>query len=198
MTTGEWWYWNIISKLKEHGLSIGVGLEDCVRIMEYIAETSVIEGDIAEVGVAEGGSAAIICEAKREKIVHLFDTFEGLPELGEEDRASSFIKGQYFAEFFKVKKFFDAYPNVYVYKGEFPENGNVIQDRKFSFVHLDVDLYKATRKSLEFFWPKMSIGGVIISHDYQTEPGIKKAFEDSLPEIKVLTPGKSQGIIIKP
>lgn len=197
MTTGEWWYWNIISKLRDAHLSIGVGSEDCERIMNVLAETSIIEGEVAEVGVAEGGSAAIICEARREKTVHLFDTFEGLPDIGEEDKESSFHKGQYPADFEKLKEFFVQYKNVYLYKGLFPETGEQIKDKMFSFVHLDVDLYKSTKESLEFFWPKMSSKGVIISHDYQTEKGVRKAFEDVLPEIEVLIPGKSQGMVIK-
>lgn len=197
MTTGEWWYWNIVSKLRDARLSIGVGSEDCERIMDAIKDTSIIEGDIAEVGVAEGGSATIMCEAKREKIVHLFDTFEGLPELREEDKESSFHKGQYPADFEKLKEFFAQYKNVFLYKGIFPETSEPIKEKKFSFVHLDADLYLSTLESLEFFWSRMNKGGIIISHDYQTEKGIRKAFEDALPEIEVLTPGKSQGMVIK-
>ena len=39
--------------------------------------TKKIDGDIAEVGTYRGGSAKLICEAKGEKKLHLFDTFEG-------------------------------------------------------------------------------------------------------------------------
>lgn len=196
--TGEWWYWNIVSKLKEHSLSMGVSLEDCVRIIEAIEEVKNIPGDLAEVGVAEGGSAAVICEAKKEKTVHLFDTFEGLPELGEEDKGSAFIKGQYFAEYLRVKKFFKQYSNVYIYKGLFPKSGEAIEDKKFSFVHLDVDLYKSTYDCLNFFWPRMNIGGILISHDYQTEPGVKKAFDDYFQDsVSIEVPDKSQCLIRK-
>ena len=37
-------------------------------------------GDFAEVGVYQGGSARVICEAKGSKRLRLFDTFSGLPE----------------------------------------------------------------------------------------------------------------------
>ena len=37
------------------------------------------EGHIAEVGTYQGGSARMICEAKGDRPLHLFDTFEGLP-----------------------------------------------------------------------------------------------------------------------
>ena len=198
MSMGEWWYWNIVSKLKDASLSIGVGKEDCVRIIEAIENVALIPGDLVEIGVAEGGSAAVICEAKKEKTVHLFDTFAGLPELGEEDKGSAFSKGQYFAEYLRVKKFFKQYSNVYVYKGLFPKSGKSIENNKFSFVHLDVDIYKSTYESLEFLWPRMTTGGILISHDYQTEPGVKKAFDDYFKgSVAVETPGLSQCLMIK-
>ena len=36
-------------------------------------------GDFAEVGVYKGASAKLICEAKGDKTLRLFDTYEGLP-----------------------------------------------------------------------------------------------------------------------
>jgi len=55
---------------------------------------SLFNGDIAEVGVYQGGSAKLICEARNEnKVLYLFDTFEGLPTPGKFD--GSFKKGKY-------------------------------------------------------------------------------------------------------
>jgi len=50
----------------------------------------------------------------------------------------------------------------------------------FSFVHLDMDLYKPMLAALEFFWDKVSIGGMICLHNYfHTElPSAKKAVAD--------------------
>jgi nitroreductase len=42
-------------------------------------------GAFAEVGVYKGASAKLICEAKGDKTLHLFDTFEGLPTASEHD-----------------------------------------------------------------------------------------------------------------
>ena len=46
-----------------------------------------LPGAMAEVGVYAGASAKLICEAKGDKALHLFDTFSGLPESTPEDRA---------------------------------------------------------------------------------------------------------------
>src|SRR5258708_14722189 len=48
-----------------------------------------LEGDYAEVGVYKGATAKLICEAKGNKFLHLFDTFEGLPQEGEIDKRFS-------------------------------------------------------------------------------------------------------------
>lgn len=54
---------------------------------------------------------------------------------------------------------------VQIRKGFFPETAKNI-DEQFAFVNLDFDLYAPTLAGLEFFWPRMSNGGVILVHDY--------------------------------
>ena len=75
-----------------------------------------------------------------------------------------------------------SYKNVYFYQGIFPETANSIENKNFSFVHLDVDLYKSTLDALEFFYSRVNRGGVILSHDYgsggEGETAIKKAFDE--------------------
>jgi hypothetical protein len=148
-----------------------------------VLATAKVEGDIAEVGVFRGGSARVICEAKGDRALHLFDTFEGLPEPGSND--SAFRKGQYQCSLESVQSFLLGFPNLYFYKGYFPGTGGPIKDRSFSFVHLDVDLYKSTLEALQFFYPRMNLGALLISHDYVEFPGVRQAFEeffDSKPE----------------
>src|SRR3989344_1798212 len=54
-------------------------------------------GVFAEVGVFRGASAKIICESKGRTPLHLFDTFEGLPDkVGESD--GRFKKGMFIAD----------------------------------------------------------------------------------------------------
>jgi len=150
---------------------------EAYQIYMTVKRTAAIKGDIAEVGVFKGSSAKLICEAKGEKTLHLFDTFEGLPEVGEFDDTKEFWKGRFEVLFDNVKNYLKAYPNVYFYKGLFPDTAGPVTNKNFSFVHLDVDLYECTLNCLKFFYPRMSKGGIIISHDYH-QPGVKKAFEE--------------------
>ena len=174
---------------------------EALQIMMATHATAKVPGDIAEVGTYKGASSKLIAEARgenSEKSIYLFDTFEGLPELQDIDR-SNFYDHQYEANFEDVKDYLYAYPNVYVYKGIFPSSGKPIESKKFSFVHLDVDLYEGTKESLGFFYPRMSPCGIIISHDYTTAPGVRKAVDDFMsdkPEA-LLVPSWRQCLIVK-
>ncbi|HET6458464.1 MAG TPA: TylF/MycF/NovP-related O-methyltransferase [Nitrosopumilaceae archaeon] len=149
---------------------------------------SKLEGDMAEVGVFQGGSAKLICEAKGNGKLHLFDTFEGLPELSDKDThfGVKYWKKSQFGNTSveNVKKYLSKYSNVFYYKGTFPETANPITDLKFSFVHIDVDLYQSTMDCLKFFLPRLVQGGIILSHDYHTG-GVRSAFDEFFKEKKI-------------
>ena len=151
---------------------------EALQLYMAVKQTAKLAGDIAEVGVFKGGSAKLICEAKGSRKLHLFDTFEGLPASSENDSKNQYHEKQYAASYESVKSYLQNYPNVYLYKGLFPSTAGPIENESFSFVHLDVDLYEATLACIEFFYPRMSKGGVIISHDYAYASGVRKAFDE--------------------
>ncbi len=176
-------------------------LEDIEAYHIFMAarRTRKIPGDIAEVGVYRGGSAKIICSAKGEKILHLFDTFTGLPKVDEIDSSWPFYEGKFAASLESVQEYLKGEQGIRFYKGIFPATGGPVRDTKFSMVNLDVDTYESTKESLGFFYPRMSPGGIIISHDYITAPGVKKAFDDFFavkPEPVLETAG-SQCLVVK-
>ncbi len=155
-----------------------LGDTEAYQIFMVVNRTKKIRGDIAEVGTYKGGSSKLICEAKGNKPCHLFDTFEGLPNLNTRDNPKQFHPGQFTASLEDVKNYLKTYKNVYLYKGLFPATADAIKDKHFSFVHLDLDLHDPTLDSLEFFYPRMSKGGIIISHDYISAPGVRTAIDD--------------------
>lgn len=173
---------------------------EAYQLMMAVRRTKKIKGDIAEVGTYRGASSKLIAEArgKNGKSIYLFDTFSGLPDIGEDD-AKKFHKNQYRAAADEVAAYLAAYPDVHIYPGLFPQTSVPIENKTFSFVHLDVDLYQGSKDSLEFFYPRMNPGGVIILHDYMTAEGVKKAvdeFMENKPEA-VLESSWSQCLIVK-
>ncbi|WP_428324971.1 TylF/MycF/NovP-related O-methyltransferase [Nitrosopumilus sp.] len=162
----------------------------------------VLEGDMAEIGVFQGGSAKIICEAKKNRNLHLFDTFSGLPKVSEKDThfGMKYWKDDQFNNTSEnvVKDYLSKYDNVYTHSGKFPETGTFVSEKKFSFVHLDVDLYQSTKDCLDFFYPRLVKGGIILTHDFHTG-GVKLAFEEFLKNKKlpVIELSGSQCMIVK-
>ena len=93
------------------------------------------------------------------------------------------------------------FKSIHYYKGWIPVRFHEVAELKFSFVHIDVDLYQPTKDSIEFFYNKLSRGGILLSDDYGSVwcPGAKLAFDEFLqdkPEqIILLTTG--QAFLIK-
>ena len=136
-------------------------------------------GDIAEVGVYQGSTAKVICEAKGDKTFHLCDTFEGLPE--PTGAAEKYVekKGRFACSIESIQKYLKDYKQIEFHKGFCPESvRGVLDNTKFCFVHLDVDLYQSTKECLEYFFPRLIPGGVVLSHDYSILAGVKQAFTE--------------------
>ncbi|HUD98090.1 MAG TPA: TylF/MycF/NovP-related O-methyltransferase [Bryobacteraceae bacterium] len=182
-------------------MSEGLLLNGCeaYQLMDVVKATEAIPGDLAEVGVFRGASAKLICQVKGERKLHLFDTFGGLPAPTAADRGSPFWGAEFTAELDAVRKCLGGYREVYFYRGLFPGTAGPVADRKFSFVHLDVDLYESMKASLEWFYPRLSPGAVVMCHDY-VYPGIRAAVHEALagkPEICIPQPAGAHCLIVK-
>jgi O-methyltransferase len=68
-----------------------------------------------------------------------------------------------------VKKFIGESPNVIFHKGYFPDTADAVKDIRFAFVNMDADLHNPTKAGLEFFYPRLSPGGIILIHDYNAD-----------------------------
>ena len=137
----------------------------------------VLPGEMAEVGVFQGGSAKLLCEIKGDKALHLFDTFEGLPPAAAEDK-SVHRPSQYACSLESVSAYLREYDNVHFYPGLFPDSAAEVPEQKYCFAHFDVDLYEGTLACLDYFYPRMVTGGVMVSHDYSLLAGVRQAFDE--------------------
>ena len=146
---------------------------ECVELVGIAAACESVPGVMAEAGVYKGGTAAMLLETTPKEI-HLFDTFSGLP--ASEGR---FRTGQFPGSLEQVKHSLSPYLNrVHFHPGVFPQSARGLEDLRFSFVHLDLDLYDSTLAALDWFWPRLNLGGVLLSHDYPSSPGVVRAFSD--------------------
>jgi len=157
-----------------------------------------IKGELAEVGVYKGGSAKLLCILKGNKHIYLFDTFRGLPSTTKKDD-SYHREGMYQEHMESVAEYLKMFKNVILQKGLFPRSASCIINKRFCFVHLDIDLYKGTLDALNFFWPRLNKGGIIFLHDYPVLMGVKNAVYKFCKQknVSVIEIPPAQAVIIK-
>lgn len=126
-------------------------------------------GSMAEVGVYRGGSAKAMLEVMsylcKCRIMHLFDTFSGLPEPGPRDAPGKCRAGQWAADVpvVSLARWAD---RVRFHVGLFPGTAVGLEDERFAVVHVDVDLEESVRACCEWFGSRMERGGIIVFDDY--------------------------------
>ena len=142
------------------------------------------KGAVAEAGVYKGEFARYISQYFPKRKCYLFDTFEGFEQsdINVEQNNVFGIAGH--LNDVSIKSVYDKMPNkeqIEICKGYFPQTAieRKIKD-SFVFVSLDMNLYKPTFEGIKYFYPRMSIGGVILMHDYFVEecPNVKKSLAD--------------------
>jgi O-methyltransferase len=129
-----------------------------------------VEGAIAEVGVFKGDMTRFLHAIAPDRTYYLFDTFEGFPrqdlEHGSDDARfdDTSLEG--------VLASLHSTDNIVPRKGYVPDTFAGLEDERFAFVLADVDLHAPTVAALEFLYPRMTTGGYIFIHDYNsTESG---------------------------
>ena len=148
------------------------------QLYRLLANAESVPGDMAEVGVYRGGTSAAMAYACQGKRIHCFDTFTGLPETEFDEPHNSGDFSDTSVE--AVRSAFKS-PNFELRVGHFPETFAGLEDKKFSFVHIDGDYYETTRDAIALFWPRMSIGGVMLFDDYKWQacPGVERAIAEA-------------------
>lgn len=146
-----------------------------------------LPGDVADLGTCRGGTALLLRKLAPEKHLHCFDTWAGNPY---DDPLCHHKRGEWVASLTDCMSLVGRDDRTYYYQGVFPESAfgdpveNVIRpmvrNQQLCFVYVDMDTYQSTRDAIEFFWPRIVPGGVMVFDDYGWEPcmGVKKAVDE--------------------
>jgi O-methyltransferase len=124
--------------------------------------------------------------------LHVYDSFEGLPEHSPEDFGTKSLAAQgqvcasqddvieTFAARFGLPHGHAGKPLPIIHPGWFAETLPAQLPKYIAFAHLDGDLYSSIKISLEHVWPRMIPGGVIVIDDYNflSIPGCKRAADE--------------------
>ena len=140
-----------------------------------------MKGDAAEIGVYRGHGAKLICELLPESTVYLFDTFTGFPREMLTLPIDKHWTGRSFTSTSVdiAKQTLNGHDNHLIFPGTFPATADGLSPR-LRFVHIDCDVYLSTKAALEWCWPLLVPGGVVLDDDYGSESckGAKQAVDE--------------------
>jgi hypothetical protein len=185
-------------------------------LLDLAVKSGRVTGDVAECGCYMGHTAFVIATILKagsfSGVFHIFDSFEGLSDADEED-VRPFADGpetdelrklagqakdgsrQFRADLDRVRRNLAGFNFIDFHPGWIPTKFHEVEDRSFSFVNIDVDLYQPTLQSLEFFYPRLSDGGMINIDDFglTSWPGCNRAvdkwLESNTPRLTIPIPG---------
>lgn len=138
------------------------------------------EGDFVECGVNAGFVSSAVMHAlgwnRAGRRFFLIDTFSG-PVLSQysaveiergrvETAKAALAAGAYVTDLARVRANFAEWPSALVVPGAVPDVLGTLDFGPVAFLHLDMNCALPERSALEFFWPRLSRGGVVLFDDY--------------------------------
>jgi len=169
-----------------------------------------VPGCFVECGVWKGGSSTIIAlaikDAGQKRHLHLFDSFEGLPEPTALDgeHAAVYSGGRNQGTLATVNKCcagLEEVRDLILRKTQVPDElahfhvgwfQNTIpadagQLGSIALLRLDGDWYESTKICLDHLYPLVSPGGIIIMDDYFAWEGCRKATDEYRTQNKIIS-----------
>lgn len=139
-----------------------------------------LEGDFVECGVNHGYMSSAIMSYlnwdTRGKIFYLLDTFSGIDEaqLTSEEIAAGALKrnrqwlatGEYVSDITRAHRNYSEWKNVRIVQGTIPYTLSEIEAKQLAFAHIDLNSAQPEVKAIEFLWPRIVDGGIVLLDDY--------------------------------
>ena len=179
-----------------------VSPDRCYILISLARYASHLAGDFAECGVYRGGTALLLARILGNEVnkrLYLFDSFQGLPKMDQE-KDPWFSEGQYCAESVEaVEELLSDFRSIIDIRcGWIPETFRGLENNRYAFAHLDVDLYQST---LDCFYPRLMPGGMLLFDEYAFAPsrGEKDAVDEFFadkPESPITLP-TGQAMVLK-
>lgn len=163
-----------------------------------------LPGDYVECGVNKGGMARAAIhytgfKSTSTKKFYLLDTYQGTPT--HSLRPEETRRNKYEECYEDVKKNFKDFPNVKIIRGEVPATLQKVTSQSICFLSLDMNAVDPEIAAADYFWDKLTAGGIIVLDDYNNvgHELQKKGFDTFAAKhgLKVLSLPTGQGLIFK-
>ena len=147
-----------------------------------------VAGEIVELGCHEGQSAVLFRETmdfhRSRKELHLYDSFQGLPEAHEQDVGAWFRPGELRATHSTLSHHFAHHglEAPIVHPGWFCNTLPAELPDCICFAHVDCDFYASILLSLVSVYDRLANNAIVVIDDYDWEglPGVKRVVDDFL------------------
>jgi hypothetical protein len=150
----------------EREMPNALGFENQREVIEYSLRETKVDGHYLEFGVFTGGTISFMAKRVGSRVIHGFDSFEGLPESWH-----GFSLGQ---EAFSLKGKLPKVPaNVRLHRGWFDQSlppWLAENPGPVAFIHVDCDLYSSTKTIFELLGDRMVPGTIILFDEYFNYP----------------------------
>lgn len=166
-----------------------------------------LDGDFVECGTNRGSLNAAIVEyvdwqgQKNERRFYMFDTFCGLVESMVSDADKGAYNSRYEECYEETRNYFAKYPGLILVRGIVPESLSTVKIDKIAYLSIDMNCAAPEKAALEYFWPQMVSGGVILLDDYgwRGYENQKRVHDDFARSVghEVLPLPTGQGLIIR-
>jgi O-methyltransferase len=187
-------------------------------LVRYFLGTLSVPGARVECGAYRGASALLLCRTWRSidaafkgEGYYLIDSFSGtsastepdyIPVRGDsgETRMEPFFPpGRTDVNVDDVRRYFHDFPDAPILQGWIPDVFGKLPATPWAFVHLDLTLYEATLAALEYFYPRLSAGGVLICDGSVFCPGAQKAVDaySAAHDVPYVTLGHREAVFLK-
>nr|WP_033321807.1 TylF/MycF/NovP-related O-methyltransferase [Streptomyces yerevanensis] len=190
---------DIIRAVSPYTMTSPERLNALILATRYVSRHN-IAGDIVECGVWRGGSMqaaarTLLSLHDTGRHLYLFDTFEGMPAPTDKDlRRDGEFAGDLLARQDRsrpiwavatledVKEGFERIPypadRVHFVQGLVEDTIPAAAPGRISILRLDTDWYASTRHELEYLYPRLVSGGVLLIDDYGWWQGSKCAVDE--------------------
>lgn len=145
-----------------------------LRTLELLcARLTEVPGAVAELGVYQGGFARCLNALLPERTLYLFDTFSGFDrseaqrEQALERCTEAFTEAHSRTAAERVLALLPHPEKAVIRQGLFPGTANGLEEI-FALVSLDADFEDSTYEGLRYFVPRISQGGCLLLHDYNS------------------------------
>lgn len=144
-----------------------VSRDRCFLLWKTLQQGRRLPGHLVECGVYRGGTALLAARTLTgtDRELHLFDSFAGMPDptAGVDRFRAGDLAG---ASAEAVERLLAPHPFVRLHPGRIPDTFSGVALERVAWAHVDVDLYRTVHDCIEFLYPRLVPGGLLVFDDY--------------------------------